>query len=91
MPVASWLNLTSALYDHLGDSLSSQRLAALELLALEAGKRIKDGCDQQEDGRNDQACSPGRNTGPLYGAHCRIDGSAHVVGAEFTDEGIELG
>jgi hypothetical protein len=27
----------------------------------------------------------------LYGAHCRIDGSAHVVGAEFTDEGIELG
>jgi hypothetical protein len=27
----------------------------------------------------------------LYGAHSRVDGSAHVVGAEFTDKGIELG
>jgi len=31
------------LYDHLRNTLASECLAALELLALEASKRIKDG------------------------------------------------
>ena len=42
---------TSALYNHLGNSLSTKRLAALELLTLETSKRIEDGCEQKEDGR----------------------------------------
>lgn len=46
MPTASLSSSTSALYNHLCDSLSSQCLAALELLAFEASKRVKDGCEQ---------------------------------------------
>jgi hypothetical protein len=78
------------LYNHLRNTLSAKRLAALELLALEAGKRIKDGRKQQEDGCHNQAGSHGPNADPLYSAHDEVDGSAHVVRAELPNEFVKL-
>jgi hypothetical protein len=78
------------LYDHLRNTLSTKRLTALELLTLEPSERIEDGRDHQKDGRDNQARSHGPDADPLYDAHHGVDGGAHVVGAEFTDEGVEL-
>lgn len=78
------------LYDHLRNTLTTKRLAALELLALEASKRIEDGRKQQEDGCHNQAGSHGPDADPLNSAHHKVDGSAHIVGAEFSDEFVKL-
>lgn len=83
--------IEAALYDHLRNTLSTQRLAALESLALEAGQRIENRRNQQEDGANNQARCLGPDADPLHGAHDKVYGGAHVVGAELADEGIELG
>lgn len=80
-----------ALYNHLRNALAAERLAALELLALEAGERVEHRGQQQEDGRHNQARRHGPDADPLYGAHDKVDGGAHVVGAEFADKLIELG
>lgn len=76
--------------DHLRDSLSTKRLAALERLALETSERIEDRGNQQENGRDNQASCHGPDADPLNGTHDKIYGGAHVVGAEFADEGIEF-
>jgi hypothetical protein len=78
------------LYDHLRNTLSTKRLAALELLPLDTRERVEDRSDHQEDGRDNQTRSLGPDADPLYNAHHSVDGSAHVVGTEFTDEGVEL-
>jgi hypothetical protein len=75
----------------LRNTLPAECLAALELLALKARQRIEDGCDQQEYGCNDQAGRLGPDANPLYGAHHEVYGGAHVVGAEFANEGVEFG
>jgi hypothetical protein len=79
------------LYDHLRNTLSTQCLAALELLPLEASKRIEDGSNQQKYSGNNQAGCLGPDADPLHCAHYKVDGGAHVVGSEFADEGIEFG
>ena len=61
------------------------------MLALEAREGIEDGGDEQEDCGDDQAGCLGPNADPLHGAHDEVNGGAHVVGAEFADEGIERG
>jgi hypothetical protein len=80
----------SFLDDHLCNALSTKRLAALELLALETSKRIEDCSKHQEDGCDNQACGHGPDADPLYGAHHKVDGSAHVVGAKLADEFVEF-
>lgn len=73
------------------NTLPTKCFAALELLALEARQCIEDGCDQQEDSRNDQASGLRPDADPLYDAHYEVYGGAHVVGAEFADEGVKFG
>ena len=82
---------SEALYDHLRNALSAESLAALERLALYAGQCVEEGSDQQKDGRSNQAAHICHDAYPLYDTHHSIDGSAHVVGAESTDEGVEFG
>ena len=76
---------------HLGGALSTQGLAPDEVLALDAGQRVEDGCDQQHDGGRDQARSSERDADELNDAHGQVDGRAHVVGCHPADEGIEFG
>lgn len=82
--------LTILLYDHLSDTLPTQCLATLERLALESSQGIKNGSNQEEDSCDNQASCLGPDADPLYSAHDEVDGGAHVVGAEFADEGVEL-
>jgi hypothetical protein len=81
---------TQLLYDHLRNTLSTQCLAALELLTLEASKCIEDGGDHQEHCGNNQASRLGPNADPLHRAHHKVDGGAHIIGAKFADKSIEL-
>ena len=67
------------LYDHLRNTLSSKCLTALELLTLEASKRVEDGGKQQENRRDNQARGVGPDADPLHSAHDEVDGGAHVV------------
>lgn len=82
---------SQSLYDHLRDTLTTQGLAALELLALESSKRIEDGSYHQEDRSNDQARRLWPDADPLYCTHDKVDCGAHIIRAEFTDECVELG
>lgn len=77
--------------DHLGYTLSTQSLAALERLALETSKRVEDSGERQEDSTNDQACWLRPDADPLYSTQYGVETSAHVVCLDLTDEGIELG
>ena len=78
-------------HHHLGDALSTQGLAPDEVLALDAGQRVEDGCDQQHDGGRDQARSSEWDADKLDDAHDQVDASAHVVGRHAADKGIEFG
>lgn len=91
MPMTVTFACPHCLYDHLRDTLSAERLAALECLALESGKRIEDGCEHQHHSRCDQAARPLRNARPLYDAHAKVESGAEIVGLEFPDKSIELG
>jgi hypothetical protein len=77
--------------DHLRNTLSTQCLAALECLALEASQGVEDRSDHEEHSGHDQASGLGPDADPLYSAHYEVYGGAHVVGAEFTDKRVELG
>ena len=83
--------LSILLYDHLRDTLSAERLAALERLALETSKRVEDGRKQQKECRDDQASHHGQQTEPLHNAHDQVDGSTHVVCLESANEAVEFG
>jgi hypothetical protein len=76
--------------NHLGNTLSTQGLTALERLALETSKRIEDGSERQEDGTDDQACCLRPNADPLHGAQHGIEAGTHVVCLDLADEGIEF-
>lgn len=78
------------LYDHLRDTLSTERLAALERLPLDASKRVENSRNQQEDSGNHQASHQRPEADPLYDAHDEVDGCAHVVCLEFAYEGVEF-
>jgi hypothetical protein len=82
---------SSALDDHLRDALSTQRLAALERLALETGKCVEHGREQQNYSSGDQTGDPRGNASPLYCAHDGVEAGAQEIGLEFADESIELG
>jgi hypothetical protein len=77
--------------DHLRNALTAQRLATLELLALQTCQRVENSRDHQHDCRSDEAGGFGDDAEPLYQAHYSVYRSAHVVGAEPADEGIECG
>jgi hypothetical protein len=77
--------------DHLRNTLSTECLATLECLALEASQCVEDRSDHKEHSGHDQACGLGPDADPLYGAHYEVYGGAHIIGAEFTDKRVELG
>ena len=79
------------LYDHLCHTMSAQRLAPLERLSLHTGQRIEHGRNKQHHRRRNQTRNINRDADPLYNAHDKVDGRAHVVGLEFADEVIEDG
>lgn len=87
----TWPRASQRLYDHLSHALSSKCLAALEFLALEPSKRIENRSKQQEDGCYNQTGSLRPDADPLYSTHDKVNGSAHVVGAEFANERVEFG
>jgi hypothetical protein len=77
--------------DHLRNTLSTQRLAALECLTLQASQGVENRSNHKDHGSSDQAGRLGPDADPLYGAHNKVYGGAHIVGAEFADERVELG
>jgi hypothetical protein len=79
------------LNDHLRNALSAECLAALKSLALETRQCVEDGSNQQHNGCSDQAGRVGYEAEPLDEAHYKVYAGAHVVGAKFTDKGVELG
>ena len=77
--------------NHLGYTLSTQSLAALERLALETSKRVEDGGEGKEDGAYDQTGRLRPDADPLYSAQHGVESSAHVIRLNLADEGVELG
>jgi hypothetical protein len=71
--------------------MPTQRLAPLERLSLHTGQRIEHGRNKQHHRRCNQTRNINRDADPLYNAHDKVDGRAHVVGLEFADEVIEDG
>lgn len=85
------LTCSRRLDDHLRDALSTQRLAALECLALETSKRVEDGREEQDHGSSDQAGDSRGNASPLYCAHGGVESGAQKVGLELANESVEFG
>lgn len=79
-----------SLYDHLRNTLAAQRLAANKGLALDAGKKVGDSSQAKEHSSRDQARGGAVGQAqPLDNAHDSVGTSAHVVGLDFPDVGIE--
>jgi hypothetical protein len=79
------------LYNHLRNPRATECFAALERLSLEAGERVEDRGEEQEDCSDNQAGGLGPDADPLYSAHDEVDGRTHVVGFEFPNEAVKLG
>jgi len=77
-------------HNHLCNSLTSQRLTALELLSLDAGQRVERGREEQDDRGGDQGCRVPNERQPLDDGHDQVDGGTRVVRVEATDELIEF-
>jgi hypothetical protein len=82
--------LVCPLYDHLRDTLSAQCLAPLERLPLDTSECVEGCRSQQDDGGGYQAGCLRPDADPLYDAHDEVDGGAHVVRAESTNESVEF-
>lgn len=84
-------NHANDLYNHLGDTMTTQCLTADKRLALDTRKGIADGRQQQEHGRCDQLRGRGRNAAhELDDGHDKVGGSARIVGRDSADKGVEL-
>lgn len=82
--------LRTTLNNHLRKALATQCLAAHELLALQASQSVEESCNDEEHGGRDQARCAGKKTEPLDRTHDGIHRSAHPVGGEPANEGVEL-
>lgn len=79
-----------SLYDHLRNALSAQRLAANKGLALDAGKKVGHSSQSKEHSSGNQARGGAISQAqPLDQGHDGVGTSAHVVGLDFPDVGIE--
>lgn len=77
--------------NHLGDTLSSERLTANEALPLESRDQIAHTSQEEENRRSEETCRlVGNQCKPLNQAHDTIHAGAHVVGCEAADEHIEF-
>ena len=76
--------------DHLRNALPAQRLTRRKLLLLQPRERIKRRGDQQYDRGRDQARRVPDDGEELDDAHDEVDGGAHVVCLEASDEGVEV-
>lgn len=84
-----WPLTALPLYDHLCNTLTSERLASLECLSFDTREEVEAGREKQENRCGNQTGDLDRNTDPLNDTHHSVDGGAHVIGLESTDEGIE--
>jgi hypothetical protein len=78
------------LNNHLRNTLSAQRLTRSKLLLLQPSQRIERSSDKQHHRRRNQACRVADEREPLYDAHDAVDGGAHVVCLEASDEAVEV-
>ena len=77
--------------NHLCNTLSTQRLAPHESLALEPSNKIADCRKHQHNRRGDQARGMSDNAKPLDQTHGTVDSCTHVVGGEASDEVVKGG
>ena len=82
---------TRGLDDHLSDALTTEGLAADELLPPKTGQGVEYGGDQQQHGGGHQTGRLDRGTAPLDEAHGQVDGRTHVVCRDAADERVESG
>lgn len=91
-PALGSIRRVSVLSDnHLCNTLAAESLATHKLLALHTRKRVEGRGHDEGHGGGDQAGGAGDQTGPLDGAEDGVHASAHPVGREATDEGVEGG
>lgn len=81
---------TRDLYNHLGDTVTAQGLAANECLSLDACKAVADRRKKQENSRGDERRAPVDTAHELDDGHDKIGGGTHVVCRNSADEGVEL-
>ena len=77
--------------NHLRNTLPTQSLTASKIVVTDAGDKIEDRRNQQENGGCNQTASATNQTDPLDGAHNPVDKSTHVVRRETAHELIKLG
>lgn len=75
--------------DHLSNTLSTQDLAALELLVLERRKQVEEAGEQEENGRHNEAAGPTDQADPLHNAHDQVHDDARPVLLETAEEAAE--
>lgn len=75
--------------DHLSNTLSTQNLAALEILVLERREQVEETGEQEEDGRHNQAGRSAHETDPLNDAHDEVHDDARPVLLKTAEEAAE--
>lgn len=82
---------TNNLYNHLRDTLTTQRLTADESLALDSREAVANCREEQEHTRRNQLRGRGRDAAQeLDDGHDEVSGGAHPVGRDSANEGVEL-
>jgi len=77
------------LNNHLGNTLSTQRLAAHEVLSFHGGNRIKDPSEEQQHSSGNQASGVWDNAQPLHDASSDVERGPSPEGLKPSDEGVE--
>jgi hypothetical protein len=85
------LSAKNKLDNHLGDTVTTQSLASNESLALDSSQCVEGGCDEENNGSDDETGRLDGDRDPLDDTHGKVDGGAHVIGLESADEGVKRG
>lgn len=73
--------------NHLRHTLSSERLAANEILMFQACQSVEACCQEKDDSCSDQAAGmSGNKAEPLNHRHDRVYGCSHVIRRDLSDE-----
>ena len=87
--VPTHVSVSVDLDDHLCDALPPQSFTAHESLPFQPCNAVAYSGDHQENScRNETRCGH-NDTQELEYGHDGVDGAAHVIGCEATDEGVE--